>query len=288
MAGHTLTADQADYLETLAELAAAYESANYESPPALPPHEFLASHLGNIGMTATEWGKLIGIDRSNASRRLRGERKFNTAHVRKTADALGIEPSHLNEILAGGNLRSSHLVKLPPHAMTLAEFTAIVQATPEAVVLLEGRRSIPDQDAALATHTASMLVKHYPGLRFLRSGNAEGADQAFSAGIDQVAPWRLQVVAPYAAHRKSACYADATNDSPEALSSVQENEVAYKTATASPQNKGLIGKRDKKGALTAKGKVDPGRAKRSHGPSLSQCSVRRIAKRPVSTESTAR
>ena len=46
-------------------------------------------------VTATEWGKRIGIDRSTASRLLRGERKFNTSHVRKTAEVLGIEPSLL-------------------------------------------------------------------------------------------------------------------------------------------------------------------------------------------------
>jgi antitoxin component HigA of HigAB toxin-antitoxin module len=60
MAGHPLTADQAHYLETLAQLAEAYESASYEAPASLPPHEFLAAHLENIDMTATEWGKLIG------------------------------------------------------------------------------------------------------------------------------------------------------------------------------------------------------------------------------------
>jgi len=90
MAGHPLNTDQADYLETLAELSEAYESSRYEDLPALPPHQFLAAHLENIGMTATEWGKLIGIDRSTASRLLRGERKFNTGHVRRTVDALGI------------------------------------------------------------------------------------------------------------------------------------------------------------------------------------------------------
>ncbi|MEX1047966.1 MAG: helix-turn-helix domain-containing protein [Akkermansiaceae bacterium] len=95
MAGHTLNRDQADYLETLSELAEAYESANHDPLPALPPHEFLSAHLENIGMSAAEWGKLIGIDRSTASRLLRGERKFNTTHVRKTAEALGIEPSLL-------------------------------------------------------------------------------------------------------------------------------------------------------------------------------------------------
>ncbi len=46
-------------------------------------------------MSSTDWGELIGIDRSTASRLLRGERKFSTTHVRKTAAALGIEPSHL-------------------------------------------------------------------------------------------------------------------------------------------------------------------------------------------------
>jgi hypothetical protein len=135
--------------------------------------------------------------------------------------------------------------------MTLAEFTTIVQATPEAVVLLEGRRSIPYHDAALATHTARMLMERFPNLRF-RSGNAEGTDQAFSEGVAQVAPWRLQVIAPYAAHRKSARYPAAVYDSPESLSNAQDDDVAYKTAMASPKNKGLIEKRDKKGMLAAK------------------------------------
>jgi len=139
----------------------------------------------------------------------------------------------------------------PNLPMTLSEFRSIVEACPEGVVLLEGRRSIPDHEAALATITARMLAERYPKLRF-RSGNAEGADQAFSEGVAQVAPWRLQVFAPYPGHRKSIRYADAVYDSPATLSSVQEDEVAGKTAKASPKNKGLIEKRDKKGALAAK------------------------------------
>jgi len=95
MAGHDLTPDQADYLDTLSELAEAYETANLEAMPKLAPHEFLAAHLENIGMSATEWGRLIGIDRSTASRLLRGERKLNTEHIRKTAGALKIDASLL-------------------------------------------------------------------------------------------------------------------------------------------------------------------------------------------------
>lgn len=54
MADHSLTPDQVDCLETLSELAEAYESAKHEALPKLLPHEFLAAHLENIGMTATE------------------------------------------------------------------------------------------------------------------------------------------------------------------------------------------------------------------------------------------
>jgi len=95
MAGQTLTPDQTDYLETLSELAEAYETANHEALPKLPPHQLLAAHLENIGMSAAEWGRLIGIDRSTASRLIRGERKFNTAHIRKTAAMLNLDPALL-------------------------------------------------------------------------------------------------------------------------------------------------------------------------------------------------
>ena len=46
-------------------------------------------------MTASEWGRLIGIDRSTASRLLRGERKLNTAHIKKTAKALHLAAAQL-------------------------------------------------------------------------------------------------------------------------------------------------------------------------------------------------
>jgi antitoxin component HigA of HigAB toxin-antitoxin module len=95
MAGHKLTNDQADYLDTLATLAADFEDQNVEPLPKLPPHQFLAAHLENIGMSASAWGELIGIDRSTASRLLRGERGFNASHIRNTAKALAIAPDLL-------------------------------------------------------------------------------------------------------------------------------------------------------------------------------------------------
>ena len=95
MAGLKLTRDQEDYLTTLADLVAVYEENHIDPLPKLKPHEFLAAHLDNIGMSATAWGKLIGIDRSTASRLIRGERGLNTTHIRNTATALAIAPELL-------------------------------------------------------------------------------------------------------------------------------------------------------------------------------------------------
>lgn len=95
MAGQKLNKDQSDYLNTLATLAADFEDHNVAAQPKLPPHELLAAHLGNIGMSASEWGKLIGIDRSTASRLLRGERPLNTTHIRHTAKSLHLAPELL-------------------------------------------------------------------------------------------------------------------------------------------------------------------------------------------------
>jgi len=95
MAGHKLTRDQADYLDTLATLATDFEDQNLAALPKLAPHEFLTAHLENIGMSASKWGELIGIDRSTASRLLRDERSLNATHIRNTAKALAIAPELL-------------------------------------------------------------------------------------------------------------------------------------------------------------------------------------------------
>jgi len=88
MAGQRLTKDQADRLDTLASLAADFEDHNVAILPKFAPHRFLIAHLENIGMSASAWRELIGIDRSTASRLLRGERGLNANHIRNTAKAL--------------------------------------------------------------------------------------------------------------------------------------------------------------------------------------------------------
>jgi len=90
MAGHELNEDQEDYLTTLADLSHTYEAATLPPLKKQEPHVFIKTHLIDIGMTATEWGRLIGIDKTLASRLLRGERKLSLEHLQKTAQALNL------------------------------------------------------------------------------------------------------------------------------------------------------------------------------------------------------
>jgi hypothetical protein len=136
-------------------------------------------------------------------------------------------------------------------SISFADFLAIVEACPNGVVLLEGRRNIPNEFAIRAESMGRQLASKFPTLRF-RSGNATGTDEAFSAGIASLDAARLHIVAPYASHRKKYRYAEATYDSPDTLTQVEEDAVAYKTNAASPKAKGLVANRGKKGPLGAK------------------------------------
>jgi hypothetical protein len=135
--------------------------------------------------------------------------------------------------------------------MTYSDFCSIVQARPDAVVLMEGRRTITPAGVRCATELAQKLASAFPQLRF-RSGNATGADAAFSAGVARVAPQRLQIVAPYATHRKSARIAGANYASPEELTPKQVAQIVAKTVVASPARKDLIALRDRNKAFNAK------------------------------------
>lgn len=135
--------------------------------------------------------------------------------------------------------------------MTFSDFEAIVARNPAGVVLLEGRRSIPAEDAEKAEALAVFLARTFPRLRF-RSGNATGSDEAFSRGIARHDAQRLEIIAPTPTHRKKDRYPDAQYDSPESLSKVQEQNVIRRTIEATPKAQRMIEKRDQIKALKAK------------------------------------
>ncbi len=135
--------------------------------------------------------------------------------------------------------------------MTLDEFADIVSDGTEPVVLLEGRREIPDEYVAKAKEIGSFLARLFPDLHF-RSGNATGSDEAFSSGVADVDAGRLQIIAPYKTHREKSRYLSALYDSPESMSVSKRADVVRKTLYATPRNKGLFESAKKSSRLVAK------------------------------------
>ncbi|MFQ3169460.1 MAG: HTH-type transcriptional regulator/antitoxin HigA [Limisphaerales bacterium] len=84
MAGHRLTKDQDDYLEALSTFIEQYEDkANPESKKKTPTHEMLRYLCEENGMSGVGLGRLLEVDRTLATRILRGERNLTVSHIQK-------------------------------------------------------------------------------------------------------------------------------------------------------------------------------------------------------------
>ena|SRR5690554_2656044 len=85
--------------------------------------------------------------------------------------------------------------------MTLSEF--LLHDTPNAVVLLEGKRNVKPEDQPKLYQLGKLLASKTKHMKF-RSGNASGSDDQFSIGVAEIDHTRLQVITPYTGHRKKA------------------------------------------------------------------------------------
>lgn len=144
--------------------------------------------------------------------------------------------------------RPSTFRPLDPLTMNFVDFSNLISNTADPVILIEGRRVISKELAESARITAAQLARKFPQLKF-RSGNANGADEAFSAGVLEVDRTRLQIIAPYANHRKRYRNPDAHYQSPESLNPEELECVKELTQTASPATKGLMKCYEKGGKL---------------------------------------
>lgn len=138
-----------------------------------------------------------------------------------------------------------------PADNTLAAWLAWFVALPAPVILLEGTRDLPDDDRAKLAALAEHLARSLPNALF-RSGNAPGSDEAFAAGVARADPRRLQLVLPYAGHRKQMIPGGAYPVSLSQLGDREAHEVAEATQTASPQHADLLAKRGANPKLAAK------------------------------------
>lgn len=71
------------------------------------------------------------------------------------------------------------------------------------MILLEGKREVRPEDRDLLVKLGQLLAENLPGCRF-RSGNAPGADELFTSGVNKIDPSRVELVLPYNGHRKSS------------------------------------------------------------------------------------
>lgn len=82
--------------------------------------------------------------------------------------------------------------------LTFEEFT-VQYGHDGAVILLEGKRDIPEKEKEKLVELGRLLAFKTSRMTF-RRGNAPGADYLFSLGIGEVAKERLQVIVPYSGH----------------------------------------------------------------------------------------
>ncbi len=116
--------------------------------------------------------------------------------------------------------------------MKFEEWKSIICSVPSPVILLEGTRALAGEDSLQLEDIGAMLAREFPNARF-RSGNAPGSDAAFTRGIAKVDASRLELVVPYATHRKAERPVNARILS---LSEVaNQEELIEQTVLASPQ-----------------------------------------------------
>ena len=110
---------------------------------------------------------------------------------------------------------------------------------PGSIVLLEGKRKLLPEDEDKLRALGTLLARKSIHMRF-RSGNASGSDELFSRGVAEVDPLRLEVIKPYASHRKVAFHGSMSY-SMEDINLAEEPEVVYHSRQH-PQMAGLVDK----------------------------------------------
>lgn len=120
--------------------------------------------------------------------------------------------------------------------MTFSEFLFHYDR-PEAIILLEGKRSVLPEDRPMLLAIGEKLCREMKHARF-RSGNASGSDELFAQGISNADAGRLEVILPYSGHRRKSSQAYQSY----ALDTIDlsaEPEVTYHTAS-NRKNKKMI------------------------------------------------
>lgn len=95
------------------------------------------------------------------------------------------------------------------------------------IVLLEGKREVAKEDETKLIQLGELLAGRTHYMRF-RSGNAAGSDEFFSKGVAAIDPNRLEVITPYAGHRRKTNVAGTIYNLDE-MNLAEEPDMIYET-----------------------------------------------------------
>lgn len=123
--------------------------------------------------------------------------------------------------------------------MQFADFRKLIESRPQPVVLLEGRREIPQEHQARMVALAAYLAREFPTAIF-RSGNAEGADEAFAEGVGETDRARLQLVVSGSRTGATRSHAAAAVYSLDQVPADRSERLTSASKLASPANARLF------------------------------------------------
>jgi hypothetical protein len=123
--------------------------------------------------------------------------------------------------------------------MTNVSLTTILDGLAGGIVLLEGTRSLTEEDQPRVRQFAVLLANRYPHLVF-RSGNVDGTDETFADGVCSVDPSRMAYVLPAEGHRRKARHPGTRAVSLDDVPPERLVQLACQTNRATPANSRLI------------------------------------------------
>lgn len=123
--------------------------------------------------------------------------------------------------------------------MLYKEYIDTLNLTSEEIIILEGTRKLPEEDAPKLTELAMNLASNYTNIVF-RTGNATGSDEAFARGIASVDVTRLEYVLPSPGMGKKRLIPNTKVISLEDLPKAELDMLVEKTLQATPNYKYLV------------------------------------------------
>jgi len=93
-----MTADQSEYMGVVADFIADFEDKDIEDP-VVSPSKMLSFLMDQHSMTASDIGRLLGVDRSQGARIVNGTRNLTVTQISKLSERFGVEPGAFNENL---------------------------------------------------------------------------------------------------------------------------------------------------------------------------------------------